>query len=727
MSKTLWNEGRVCGYSLYEIYLRYLATEAPDVVPVSEKEFMSSMITMGNSLLLRVGTDDISGVHYREIPLPSSSNISATNTIIGSFFAGKGAVASDSDSYTGWATRVTDYGPLIENNETSSPSGDIIPPTNPNTGDVSDEIKEQIPEYLKIIDGIVLQPGTWSTSELTPPTKDFKPNMNRVPIVRISFSDKVEKPFYLLLTGFSAKLLTLAVSGTESSLDTDAPSDGDFLGPWVYPWANKIIFSIPPMFASYIDAVKVATEDIAKLQIYNTRYIWLYRMADGSGAPSQADLQDSRSIYVMRGVTGVVSDYFISEFCVDYDTAVAACAEGHISDGLALQKSCIDQIVYNYGEAQARNRFKYFFWSNSPSHDSASQNGMFYPVDIQTKQFAFAITDDTLPIQVDHGINFSASDVVVDGITMSPTNTDIMGGLFNRANSYSDTSVSEMDSDGGYVFENHPVLHNVVKDFPVFTRAKVAVPKAPSQYNYQFVDWFEATPVTAILSTETIQVMGLHSDYTELDFQSFLQYAAAQRDLTQPMDASMDDTSTINALYYIYSASDITTVADNSFVWSDAINAEATASAQLSRVDYYRPADLKLIKTQDDIDITSICTDSSYHIWASTATSSKSQTKSISLIDNFGSPLPTAGSSGSIVADTIKWEDLLNALNRNRSIDVLGGLINMKNSGSNYIQLGGIRLYISAVAPTDDIPDGALGIGWGSGIYKYTSGAWASL
>ena len=727
MSKTLWNEGRCVGFSCYEIYLRYLATEAPEIVPVSEKEFMSSMITMGNSLLLRVGTDDISGVHYREIPLPSSSNISATNTIIGSFFAGKGAVASDSDSYTGLATRVTDYGPLIENNETSSPSGDIIPPTNPNTGDVSDEIKEQIPEYLKIIDGIVLQPGTWSTSELTPPTKDFKPNMNQVPIVRISFSDKVEKPFYLLLTGFSAKLLTLAVSGTESSLDTDAPSDGDFLGPWVYPWANKIIFSIPPMFAPYIDAVKVATEDIAKLQIYNTRYIWLYRMADGSGAPSQADLQDSRSIYVMRGVTGVVSDYFISEFCVDYDTAVAACAEGHISDGLALQKSCIDQIVYNYGEAQARNRFKYFFWSNSPSHDSASQNGMFYPVDIQTKQFAFAITDDTLPIQVDHGINFSASDVVVDGITMPPTNTDIMGGLFNRANSYSDTSVSEMDSEGGYVFEDHPVLHNVVKDFSVFTRAKVAVPKAPSQYNYQFVDWFEATPVTAILSAETIQVMGLHSDYTELDFQSFLQYAAAQRDLTQPMDASMDDTSTINALYYIYSASDITTVADNSFVWSDAINAEATASAQLSRVDYYRPADLKLTKTQDDIDITSICTDSSYHIWASTATSSKSQTKSISLIDNFGSPLPTAGSAGSIVADTIKWEDLLNALNRNRSIDLLGGLINIKNSGSNYIQLGGVRLYISAVAPTDDIPDGALGIGWGSVVYKYTSGAWASL
>lgn len=735
MPKTLWNEGRCVGYSIYEIYLRYLATEAPDVAPASEKEFMSSMITMGNSMLLKVGTDSIDGVHHRDIPLPSSSRICAANTIIGSFFAGSGAVSSNDDSYTGWATRVIDYGPLIENNSSSSPSGSTIPPTNTAIGDIPDYMKAQIPEYMKIIDGIVLQPGTWSVSDIQPPQKDFKPDMNEVPIVRISFKDKVEKPFFLLLTGFSNKLLTQALSGTETSLDTNSASDGDFLGPWVYPWANKIIFSIPPMFSDYMSSVDIATEDMAALQMYNTRYIWPYRMGEGSGAPTQADLADTRSLYQLQGVVGSVSDSFMDTYCVDYATAIGACTPGHLSDGYQTQLSCVNQIVATYGQTAAENDFVYFLWSNLVFYEGEGQQGVFMPIRKSDKSFALALTKDNITMQVDHGINFSSSSITVDGVTVAPTSTDIMGGLYDRTGA---DAGKEYDSLGNLIYSGHPALSTVVKEFNAFTRAYVNVPKAPLEYNNQFVEWFSSTPVTDILSAETIQVMGIHQDYLGMDFQSFLQYAV-QRDVTEPLSAPITDV-TSEQHYFLYTAQDIETVADASFSWSTYITSAAMASANMSVVDYYKPADLSIFTLnvtvsgeagsrtatyEVDADITKACTNSNYHRWASVATSVTNQTKALSLIDDFGSPLPVAGSSGALPADMIKWVDLLNGLNQNKAVDILGGLINLKNSGSNYIQLGTLRLYLSSTAPTGTIPEGSLGIGWG-GIKIYTSGDWTT-
>lgn len=36
----------------------------------------------------------------------------------------------------------------------------------------------------------------------------------------------------------------------------------------------------------------------------------------------------------------------------------------------------------------------------------------------------------------------------------------------------------------------------------------------------------------------------------------------------------------------------------------------------------------------------------------------------------------------------------------------------MTEGGSNYITIGGIRVYVSATAPTGNIPDGSVGVGW---------------
>ena len=54
---------------------------------------------------------------------------------------------------------------------------------------------------------------------------------------------------------------------------------------------------------------------------------------------------------------------------------------------------------------------------------------------------------------------------------------------------------------------------------------------------------------------------------------------------------------------------------------------------------------------------------------------------------------------------------------------ILAGLKNLKNSTSSYIQLDTTRLYIASTAPTGDIPEGSVGIGFG-GVQIYTSGTW---
>lgn len=255
MPRQLYNEGRVVGYSAYEMYVKHSLSVDPNTPPASELEWLSSSIAMGTSMLLRVGTDTKSGPHCREISFPQTTRLCAANTIIGSFFSGEGYLPPNvRDSSSVWSTKVTDYGNLINNTDTSSPttsSAAIPPKTTDNIENWSPSDCNKLKEYMKIVDGIVIQPGTWSDNENKPPTKDFSPKLSTYPRLRLFFSDKIEAPFFILLTGFTLRSVIQGVSGTDSAVNTASPQDGDFLGPAAYPWANKVIFSVPSSFVNY--------------------------------------------------------------------------------------------------------------------------------------------------------------------------------------------------------------------------------------------------------------------------------------------------------------------------------------------------------------------------------------------------------------------------------------------------------------------------------------------
>lgn len=200
MPKQLWNEGRVVGYSAYEMYVRHALSIDPNHEPASEKEWLASMMSMGSSMLLRIGADPIDeqydGIHYRDIQFPENTRLCAANTIMASLFIGDGLITENaSDKFTtSWTTRVIDYGPLIYNNSKSAPNGNLgaegfIPPDDETV--ILDDVNIlQIKEYMKIVDGIIIQPGTWIDNPNKPPQKDFTPTLSEHPRLRIAFSER---------------------------------------------------------------------------------------------------------------------------------------------------------------------------------------------------------------------------------------------------------------------------------------------------------------------------------------------------------------------------------------------------------------------------------------------------------------------------------------------------------------------------------------------------------
>lgn len=54
----------------------------------------------------------------------------------------------------------------------------------------------------------------------------------------------------------------------------------------------------------------------------------------------------------------------------------------------------------------------------------------------------------------------------------------------------------------------------------------------------------------------------------------------------------------------------------------------------------------------------------------------------------------------------------LAAMNSGITEERVGELAGIEDSGEDYIEINGIRLYVASSAPTGDIPDGSVGVGW---------------
>lgn len=255
MPQEIYNEGRVVGLSAWELFKREAETAGvdPKVIP-NEREWLASMIGSGTSMVLRVKSGTAVGVH--DFPLPSASRLTAASVIIASPFVGD---CEWDDDIGSWATRITSYNPaLIQNDATAAPSAGSVPvdhSASPNQYDANTA------EFTKITDGIVyLKQADWiSTGQPAPytPNKDINPNLaDSTAVVRLYVSAALTADVYVLLTGFHDKAILQTLSGWAQEVgdvavggsdDTEHNNwaSGGMLGPEIFPWACKIIFSVP--------------------------------------------------------------------------------------------------------------------------------------------------------------------------------------------------------------------------------------------------------------------------------------------------------------------------------------------------------------------------------------------------------------------------------------------------------------------------------------------------
>ena len=244
--KEIYNEGRILGFSSYELYVRQQLSENPDVTLPTEREWLTSSIGAGSAMLLKIPARTVSG--YHDYPLPVNSALCGCSHIFASVFVGDGIFDEN-----GWATKVTDYGELIPNNyETypSTPGQPINVPCNipmdlpDNEFELSEQFKSICTEYTKIVDGICYQPGTWNEYHQDGVEKEFVPDPSQTCIIRLRFSAKTTADTFVLFSGFLFREVVAGTTGFDACMDTESPQNGDFLGPMSYPWAVKITFNL---------------------------------------------------------------------------------------------------------------------------------------------------------------------------------------------------------------------------------------------------------------------------------------------------------------------------------------------------------------------------------------------------------------------------------------------------------------------------------------------------
>lgn len=300
--KQIYNEGRVTGLSMWEIYLRQLMSTNPEATPMTEREWLTSTLANNSSMILKIPAKTDKGIH--DYVLPEGSNLAACTQVFGSLFLGE--VTTDISGF--WAIRVNDYGDAISNTETLHPDTPGTPEYVPSKEDPTQEnitIAQRATEFLKIREALVIQPGEWEDAEYPPDphhgeivtwesplidsvpvyrdprdviltTEDdewlvedrtgtweemvadlsqydpqymnakkyLKPDFKKNGFVRILLTERTEHDTYILLHGFVDKLILQGEVSFPYQGASNRPADGDFLGPATFPWSCPVILIV---------------------------------------------------------------------------------------------------------------------------------------------------------------------------------------------------------------------------------------------------------------------------------------------------------------------------------------------------------------------------------------------------------------------------------------------------------------------------------------------------
>lgn len=278
MSKEIYNEGRVVGFSAYELYVKNAIASGLDPMAgevATEREWLGSMLAMGAAMIVEVPS--FNG-KFIDIPFPSQTRLCAANTIIASFFDGEADFLTDH-----WATKVMRYHPLVANGATTYPSGlteaTDIPHSTGQSGEYTRTYLKKFQDYLKIDKGVILQGGNWTESadyglqevephyDLTKVQVDKKTGEpSPVPVLRLFANRGGESITHnptILLIGFTDRNIlrgTSVLSGGSADPLHNDHANGGFLGPEIFPWCTSVVFTTPAGYEKYMHGIQTTDQ-----------------------------------------------------------------------------------------------------------------------------------------------------------------------------------------------------------------------------------------------------------------------------------------------------------------------------------------------------------------------------------------------------------------------------------------------------------------------------------
>lgn len=235
--KAIYNEGRVVGLSAYEVFVKQFLQDYPDEVPPTEREWLSASLADGSSMIVKLKAGYVSET---DVQLPNNTKITGANVILGSLFIGDVSSVTSNVNTAEWATAVTACGPTAIKEPTSAPKRAKSRASDAWT---TDEI-QAADAYAHIVDGVFVQPGTWSGNTMT------EPDITEPGYVRFKTTQNLTHDVCIIMTGFTNTTVLKGEAGLEITEPSPHPENGDFLGPEMFPWASKIILTFPTAIAT---------------------------------------------------------------------------------------------------------------------------------------------------------------------------------------------------------------------------------------------------------------------------------------------------------------------------------------------------------------------------------------------------------------------------------------------------------------------------------------------
>lgn len=479
--------------------------------------------------------------------------------------------------------------------------------------------------------------------------------------------------------------------------------------------------------------VPVSNDEVVNLNGVKSAYTNLFALdTDDSGnALTIENLQKLKYLRFIDVASGYVSKEFIDTYGIglnELDTLLPYLREGGIEFISGWYSTLTEEEKSQYVGVVCSPTSHTFTFTTS-----GSQQLTCLLINKDTGYLS-RVTYQSIPV-FNHGLDVTIGSTGSGaGRQYNQNLTRFLCSWWNKDRTYTDSYGAALVTDAVFLYEALPQYKSFYTPYSVTVKAPEDK-RRPGTLCWDY--WFSELTLEEFLNEfeTTVENQGIHKDYEKLSMLEFGK-KVLQRDISKPDIPSNKTARTRNAtglwLFTRDSLPHQPYSEENPFIMRAAGRMEIPGNTyklnQPAFWNFYKvtwtlnkQGEYVFSKESD----TTVVTNNNSRFYAK-GTSGNNTTYALSLTDMTGMLFNLMGTFGEMNVDFISWDSLMDALQSNRLIDLLGLALrqfksNLIASGPGFIEIkdttgSPVRLYISKTEPVESesspIPDGSIGIGW---------------